>query len=273
MLEKVDLDVKLAKEEYKERHGRLGERLLLLQRSCWEHKIPVIILFEGWDASGKGTSINGLARYMDPRGFKIQPIKGASAYEKQMPWLWRFWLKTPNYGEVAIFDRSWYGRVLVERVEGLIPAEEWRQAYQDILEFERALTDDGYVLIKFFLHISKTEQRRRFKRLEKDKLQSWRVQKEDWAHHKKYDQYLEAIEEMLARTETELGPWTIIEATDRRWARVKILETLCSRFEDALSQRGIPIPQVPVHEADNDKDEDDDMPDSEQTEEEVAHAS
>lgn len=267
MLEKVDLDVKLSKDEYKERHAELGERLLLLQRASWEHKIPVVILFEGWDASGKGTSINELARYMDPRGFKIQPIKGASKYEKQMPWLWRFWLKTPNYGEVAIFDRSWYGRVLVERVEGLASPDEWRQAYQDILEFERALADDGYVLIKFFLHISKAEQKRRFKRLEKDNLQNWRVQKEDWAHHKKYGDYLEATEEMLMRTETEVGPWTIVEATDRRWARVKILEILCSRFEDALSRRGIPIPQVQVHVAANDEE-----PAAEETAQEVSHA-
>jgi len=245
MLEKVDLDVKLTPEEDKERKTHLSEQLTLLQRACWEYKIPVIIIFEGWDASGKGTTINALVRSMDPRGFKIQPIKGASSYEKQMPWLWRFWLKTPNYGEVGIFDRSWYGRVLVERVEKLIPPEEWRQAYQDILEFERALADDGYVLIKFFLHISKAEQKARFKRLEKDALQGWRVQKEDWAHHKKYDKYLEATEEMLARTETEHGPWTIVEATDRRWARVKIMQVLCSRFTDALTQRGLPVPQVP----------------------------
>lgn len=244
MLEKLDLDLKLDKKAYKERASGLGERLTLLQRTCWENRIPVIILFEGWDSSGKGTTINLIARHMDPRGFKIQPIKGATKLEKEMPWLWRFWQRIPNYGEVAIFDRSWYGRVLVERVEKLIPSDQWRQAYQEILEFERQLAEDGYLLIKFFMHISKKEQRRRFKRIEKDPLQSWRVQKEDWKHHKEYGDYLEAIEEMLARTETEYGPWTIVESTDRRWARVKVMETVCRWMEDALTRRGIPLPQV-----------------------------
>lgn len=242
MLEKVDLDLSLPKKEYKERKKVLSARLTLLQRACWENHIPVVILFEGWDASGKGTSINMLASFMDPRGFKIQPIRAASEYERHMPWLWRFWQRIPNYGEIAIFDRSWYGRVLVERVEKLIPPDQWRQGYQDILEFERTLAEDGYMLVKVFLHISKKEQRRRFKTLEKDPLQSWRVQKEDWNHYRKYDDYLEAIEEMLARTETEWGPWMIVEATDRRWAHIKLLENICSKMEDALTQRGLPVP-------------------------------
>jgi polyphosphate kinase 2 (PPK2 family) len=159
-----------------------------------------------------------------------------------MPWLWRFWLKLPNYGEMAIFDRSWYGRVLVERVEGFTPEEEWRKAYRDIVDFERTIADDGYVIVKFFLHISKKEQKRRFKKLEKDPLESWHVQPEDWEHHRKYDQYVLAIEEMLERTETEWGPWTIVEATDRRWARVKIFETIIHRIEWALEKRGHSLP-------------------------------
>lgn len=248
MLEKVDLSLKLDKEEYKKRYDAMSDRLTILQRACWEHHIPVIILFEGWDASGKGTSINMLASLMDPRGFKIQPIHGATEQEAQMPWLWRFWLRIPNYGEIAIFDRSWYGRVMVERVEKLTPVDTWRYAYQDILEFERTLAEDGYVLIKFFLHISKKEEERRFKKLEKDALQDWRVQKEDWEHLKKYDKYLQAIEEMLARTETEWGPWTIVEATDRRWAWAKIIETICRRMEDALLSRGLPLPQALVQQ-------------------------
>jgi AMP-polyphosphate phosphotransferase len=244
MLEKVDLDLSLPKKDYKERKKVLSAQLTLLQRACWENHIPVIILFEGWDASGKGTSINMLASYMDPRGFKIQPIRAASEYERHMPWLWRFWQRIPNYGEIGIFDRSWYGRVLVERVEKLIPPDQWRQGYQDILEFERTLAEDGYMLVKVFLHISKKEQRRRFKTLEKDPLQSWRVQKEDWNHYRKYDDYLEAIEEMLARTETEWGPWMIVEATDRRWAHIKLLGNICSKMEDALTRRGLPVPVV-----------------------------
>ena len=240
---KVDFTVALTKEVYRERLKLLGPRLTLLQRACWEAGVPVLVVFEGWDASGKGTTINLLARQMDPRGFRIHPIKGANELEKQMPWLWRFWLRLPNDGEIALFDRSWYGRVLVERVEELIPEAVWQQAYQDIVDFEHTLADDGAVLIKFFLHISKKEQKRRFERLEKDPLQQWRVQKEDWVHHRKYEAYLAAIEEMLARTESEWGSWVIVEATDRYWARIKVLETINRRLEEALQVRGKALPE------------------------------
>jgi polyphosphate kinase 2 (PPK2 family) len=242
VLEKVDLTKKLSKEAYKARLPLLRNRLYDLQKACWDANIPSVILFEGWDAAGKGTSINLLTQRLDPRGFKLYAIQEARTYEKHMPWLWRFWLKLPNYGEMAIFDRSWYGRVLVERVEGFTPEEDWRTAYRDIANFERTIADDGYVVIKFFLHISKKEQKRRFKKLEKDPLESWHVQPEDWEHHRKYDEYVLAIEEMLERTDTEWGPWTIVEATDHRWTRVKIFETITSRLEEALKQRGVPLP-------------------------------
>jgi polyphosphate kinase 2 (PPK2 family) len=242
MLEKVDLALSMAKDVYKERLSLVSSRLTLLHRASWAAGIPVIIVFEGWDASGKGTSVNLLAQSFDPRGFKIQATKGASVLERQMPWLWRFWLKTPNYGEIGIFDRSWYGRVLVERVEKLVPGKVWKLAYQDILDFERTLADDGYAIIKFFIHISKKEQKRRFKTLEKDPLQKWRVSPEDWEHHRKYDEYLVAYEEMLAKTETEYGPWVIVEGTDRYWARIKVLETVSRRIEEALLAHGKPLP-------------------------------
>jgi len=138
--------------------------------------------------------------------------------------------------------------VLVERVEGFASEQQWRKAYRDIVNFERTIADDGYVVIKFFLHISEAEQARRFKKLEKDPLESWHVQPEDWEHHRKYDQYVRAIEEMLERTETEWGPWTIVEATDRRWARVKIFETIICRLEEALEKRGAPLPATPLGE-------------------------
>jgi polyphosphate kinase 2 (PPK2 family) len=242
MLEKVDLTLELSKKEYKQRLAEAGAKLTLLQRSTFAAGIPIIILFEGWDASGKGTSINLLAQYLDPRGFLINATTGATSLEKEMPWLWRFWQKLPNYGEIAIFDRSWYGRVLVERVEDLIPSHAWREAYQDILEFERAIGDDGYVLIKFFLHISKKEQKHRFEAIESDPLQKWRVTKEDWSNHKRYKDYLTATEEMLERTDTEWGSWTIVEATNREWPRIKVIETVCERIEEALTRRGQPLP-------------------------------
>lgn len=242
MLEKIDLTRKLSKKEYNDRLPGLQRRLYDLEKACWDAKIPSIILFEGWDASGKGTSINLLTSRLDPRGFKLYPIQAPRTFETHMPWLWRFWLKLPNYGEMAIFDRSWYGRVLVERVEGLTPEEEWRKGYRDIVDLERVLADDGHVIVKFWLHISKEEQRRRFKNLEKDPLEAWHVQPEDWAHHRRYDEYLVAVEEMLERTDTEWGPWTIVEATDRRWCRVKIFDTIIRRLEEAVQGRGLPLP-------------------------------
>ena len=251
MLEKIDLTKSLSKKEYKERIAFLRRRLYDLQKACWDASIPSVIVFEGWDASGKGTSINLLTQRLDPRGFKLYAIQAPRTYETHMPWLWRFWLKLPNYGEMAIFDRSWYGRVLVERVEGLTPVAEWRKGYRDIADFERNIADDGYVVVKFFLHISKKEQRKRFKKLEKDPLESWHVQPEDWEHHRKYNKYVLAIEEMLERTDTEWGPWTIVEATNRYWARVKIFETIIYRLEEALQERGLPLPEVrPAREAD-----------------------
>jgi polyphosphate kinase 2 (PPK2 family) len=245
MLEKLNLDVKLSKEEYEQRWSGLRDRLYDLQRACWEGGIPSIIVFEGWDASGKGTTINKITQRVDPRGFKLYAIQAPRTTELHMPWLWRFWLKVPAHGEMAIFDRSWYGRVIVERVEKLTPKAEWMDAYKDIVDFERTLADDGYVIIKFFLHISKKEQARRFKKIEKNPLESWHVQPEDWEHHRKYDKYLVATEEMLERTETEWGPWTIVEATDRRYERVKVIETIIRRLEEALKKRNLPLPVGP----------------------------
>jgi polyphosphate kinase 2 (PPK2 family) len=245
MLEKVDLTRKLSKQEYKARLPYLRNRLYDLQKACWDAGVPSVIIFEGWDAAGKGTSVRALTRRLEPRGFKLHPIQAPRTYETHMPWLWRFWLKLPNYGEMAIFDRSWYGRVLVERMEGLTPERQWRKGYRDIVNFERAIADDGYAIIKFWLHISKEEQKKRFKTLEKDPLTAWHVQPEDWDHHRKYDEYFLAVEEMLERTETEWGPWAIVEATDRRWSRTKMFQTIINSLEEALQERGLPLPEPP----------------------------
>jgi len=159
------------------------------------------------------------------------------------PWLWRFWLKLPNYGEMAIFDRSWYGRVLVERVEELTPEREWQKAYRDIVDFERTVADDGYVLVKFWLHISKEKQLRRFELLEKDPLKSWQVTEEDWDHHRRYNDNLIAVEEMLERTDTEWGLWTIVEATNRWWARSKVINTIIAALGQRLEEVGA-LPEI-----------------------------
>jgi len=237
MLEKTDLSKRLSRQDYRARMPELRGRLFDLQKRCWEVAIPSAVIFEGWDAAGKGTSINALTRQLEPRGFQLHPIQAPRTYETHMPWLWRFWLRLPNYGQMAIFDRSWYGRVLVERVEGLTSEGNWRTAYRDIVDFERTIADDGYALIKFWLHISKDEQRRRFKALERSPLTAWHVQPEDWEHHRKYDEYMVAAEEMLERTETEWAPWTIVEATDSRWALVKIFETIIRQLNEAHQRR------------------------------------
>jgi polyphosphate kinase 2 (PPK2 family) len=250
MLDKIDLNVKIDKATYKSIMPVLAKRLYAVQKQSWDAGIPVVILFEGWDAAGKGTSIQRLSRHLDPRGYKLYPIREARTYEKKHPWLWRFWLKLPARGELVVFDRSWYGRVLVERVENLIPERGWRRAYRDILDFERTIADDGHLIIKFFLHISKEEQKRRFKKLSKDPLTAYHVTAEDWEHHRMYNDWLIAYEEAFERTETEWGPWTIVEATDRRYTWIKIYRTVIMSLEDRLGISHEPLAPEPVEAAD-----------------------
>jgi polyphosphate kinase 2 (PPK2 family) len=244
MLEKIDLRKKVDKKLFKKIMPVLENRLFEVQKASWDAGIPVVILFEGWDAAGKGTSIQKLTSPIDPRGYKLYPIRAVRTYEKKYPWLWRFWLKIPARGEWAIFDRSWYGRVMVERVESLIPEYEWRRGYRDITEFERTLADDGAVIIKFFLHISKQEQKRRFEKLSKDSLTAWHVSPEDWEHHRRYDDWLIAYEEALESTDTEWGPWTIVEATDRRHTWVKIFQTVTDSLGERLGLNYEPLQKV-----------------------------
>jgi AMP-polyphosphate phosphotransferase len=245
VLDKIDLNRILDKKTYQRIMPELENRLFEVQKASWDARIPVVILFEGWDAAGKGTSIQKLTSPIDPRGYKLYPIRAARTYEKKHPWLWRFWLKIPARGEWAIFDRSWYGRVLVERVENLIPENDWRRAYRDITDFERTLADDGTLIIKFFLHISKQEQKRRFNKLSKDPLTAWHVTPEDWEHHYRYEDWMVAYEEAFERTESEWGPWTIVEATDRRFTWVKIYQTVITSLEERLGWPNMVFPSQP----------------------------
>jgi polyphosphate kinase 2 (PPK2 family) len=242
MLDKIDLTKALDKKTYKQVMPELSGQLFSIQKASWDAGVPVVILFEGWDAAGKGTSIRKITTSLDPRGYKLYPIRMARTYEKKHPWLWRFWLKTPAEGEWAIFDRSWYGRVMVERVENLIPENEWRRAYREISEFERTLADDGAVIFKFFLHISKKEQKRRFDKITKDPLTAWQVTTEDWGHHRRYNDWLLAYEEAFERTDSEYGPWTIVEATDRRYTWVKIYQTIITALSERLKMPMEPLP-------------------------------
>lgn len=243
MLESVNLSRKLPKQDYKRRMPVLQSRLHQLQRACWEKKLASVIVFEGWDAASKGGAIAKLTERLEPRGFELHALRAPRSYRRGMPWMWRFWEKIPEYGKIGLFDRSWYVRVLGERVEGTTPESAWRQAYQEINAFERTLSDDRYAIVKFFLHIDKAEQKKRLRALEKDPLMSWKVEPEDWRHHEKYDEYYVAIEEMLEKTDTHHAPWTIVEAKDRRYARVKIFETILSRLEEGLSLRELRVPE------------------------------
>jgi len=238
MLEKVDLSRAIPKEEYKSRLPALQASLYELQLATSEVGLPTVVIFEGWEAAGKGTCINVLTSRLEPRALKLHVIREPRTHELHMPWLYRYWQRIPNYGQMAIFDRSWYRRVLEERVEKITPKSEWQKAYRDIADFERTLADDGYAIVKFFFHISKKEQKKRFHKIESDPLTRWQIQPSDWEHHKKYDRYLVAVEEMLERTESEWGPWTIVEATDRYWTRVSVFETVIRKLSAAAEKRG-----------------------------------
>jgi polyphosphate kinase 2 (PPK2 family) len=237
VLEKVDLTRSLSKEDYKSRLPGLQDCLYDQQLAASETGVASVIVFEGWAAAGKGTTINVLTGKLEPRAFRLHVIQEPRTHELHMPWLYRFWQRVPNYGQMAIFDGSWYRRVLAERVEKITPKRDWQKAFRDIADFERTLADDGYVIVKLFLHISKKEQKQRLHKLKSDPLTRWQVQPEDRRQHRQYAKYLVAAEEMLARTESEWAPWTIIEATDRHWTRVAVFERIIAALTAATQHR------------------------------------
>lgn len=236
MLEKIDLNKKIDNNEAKEIFKENGEKLSVLQRELRKANIPVIILFEGLSAAGKGTQINRLIENLDPRGFKVYATNKENEDEKMHSFLWRFWTKTPAKGSIAIFDRSWYRRVLSDRFSKNTSTKELEGSFSDIKSFEKLLTDDNVLIIKLFLYISKKEQKKRFEILSSSKETAWRVNKEDIEKNKKYDDYLKINEEMLERTDTEYAPWTIVEACDRQYAATKILSTVVEKMEYALNR-------------------------------------
>ncbi len=237
MLEKIDLSKEIGQDTYKKRIGEQKEKLGVLQRKCKEAGIPVMIVFEGMGASGKGTQINHLIQALDPRGFDVYANDKSTREERLHPFLWRFWTKIPAQGRIAIFDRSWYRQVTMERFDGKIPETAMPGALRDIQSFERQLTDDGMVIIKLFLYISEKEQKKRFQKLESSKDTSWRVSKDDWRRNKDYSRFLSICEEMLEKTDMDYAPWTIIEATDKKYAAVKIMTHVTDILEEALRQR------------------------------------
>lgn len=237
MLEYLDLTQKTRKNEYKEQIVELEYRLAALQREFKERSIPVVVVFEGWEAAGKGNCINRLMRSMDPRGFKAYSLTVRSREEKLRPHLWWYAIRIPKKGYFAIFDRSWYGRVLMDRIEGVQPQHVWAIAYDEIDAFERQLVDAGYVIIKLFCHISKDEQERRFRKMEKDPTEAWKVTPEAWQEHRRYEEYVEAAEEMILKTSTPEAPWTLVESEDRLFMHLKVFRTVIRYMETALEKR------------------------------------
>jgi polyphosphate kinase 2 (PPK2 family) len=234
-LDKLDLDKKLeSKEEYEELLEEYQFKMLKLQRQIIEKGMAVCIAYEGADAAGKGGNIKRVIETLDPRGYEVHAISAPTAGEKGQHYLRRFWLRLPPRGRIGVFDRTWYGRVLVERVEKFAKKEEWQRAYREINEFERTLTDDGLILVKFWLHISKKEQFERFKAREKDPWKNWKLTDEDWRNREKWDAYIQALEEMFEKTDTDYAPWTIIEGNYKWWARVKALKTVVNTIERHL---------------------------------------
>jgi AMP-polyphosphate phosphotransferase len=248
MLAELDLGARVGKDEYREKTKALELELGALQRKARELALPVIVVFEGWDAAGKGTLINRLMLTLDARGFTVHPIGAPTEDERLRPFLWRFWLRTPPRGRIAIFDRSWYGRVLVERVEGHVPKGAWRRSYDEIVAFEREIADDGCCFVKLFLHIDRDEQKARFKKLESRRATAWKVTANEWRQHRHYDEYAEAVEDVLARTSTEWAPWTVVAANHGRTATLQVFTAVASALRASIAReearRAAPKPAV-----------------------------
>lgn len=232
MLSSLDLNKKYGdKKEYKRCLEEYQLRLLRLQYLLHKKEIPLIFVFEGWDAAGKGGVIKRFTEKLDPRGYQVHSIGAPNEIEKNYHYLWRFWNRLPQKGRIAVFDRSWYGRVLVERVEAFAKPKEWKRAYEEINQFEKALTADGAIILKFWLHISKDEQLKRFKERENNPFKKWKITEEDYRNREKWEDYVPAIEEMIEKTNQDDAPWYVIEAEYKWYARVKVLKSIVEFLE------------------------------------------
>ncbi|MDX1981687.1 MAG: hypothetical protein SFV51_15570 [Bryobacteraceae bacterium] len=234
MLETLDLTLSLERKEYALQLARHQIQLRELGYQVYLQKRPVVLVFEGWDAAGKGGAIKRITEKLDPRGYVVYPISAPQGEDKTRHYLYRFWRRLPEKGQVAIFDRSWYGRVLVERVEGFATEEEWRRAYKEINSFERQLVDFGAIVVKFWMHISRDEQLRRFEERKEIGYKAWKLTDEDWRNRGKWEVYEHAVEEMLLRTSTRTAPWNLVEGNDKYWARVKTLGILTEALSKGL---------------------------------------
>jgi len=247
-LDTLDLSLSLTKHQETTQLAVIQRRLLQLRLTLGGQiggalGPPLCIVFEGWDASGKGSCIKRLVAPLDPRHVRVSQAPAPTPDEKRHHFLWRFGPALPGWGGMAVLDRSWYGRVLVERVEGFATKEQWTRAYDEIAGFERTLADEGMIIVKFWLHISSAEQLKRFKRRAKDPLKTWKLTDEDWRNRKRRRAYTNAVEEMIERTDVPHAPWRLIEGDSKRWARIKVLETTIAAIEDGMRTRGFKVPK------------------------------
>jgi len=233
-LDQLDQNRSLEQDDYKRQLKEYQLKLLGAQLVLRESKRSVVIVLEGPDAAGKGGAIRRLHERLDPRLVRVYSIIKPTPEEYQHHYMWRFWTKLPPHGQITVFDRSWYGRVLVERVEGFATEEEWKRAYREINEFERLLADDGTIIVKLYLHISKDQQLERFKRREADPYKHWKISDEDWRNRRRWTDHNAAAEEMFARTGTDHAPWTVIPANYKWYARVRVVKAVSQRISEAL---------------------------------------
>ncbi|OKH12343.1 polyphosphate:AMP phosphotransferase [[Limnothrix rosea] IAM M-220] len=242
MLEILDLELTLSKQDYKTQMNELMGQLRSLQNACWQHKLPVAVVLEGWAAAGKGALVKKMTRHMDPRGFSVLPIFEPSEREKRYPFLWRFWHKLPARGRVAFFYHSWYTHLLEDRLFERLEPSDVPTVVREINGFERHLVEDGMAIAKFWIHLSEDELKKRLKKAAKDELDAWRVRPEDWQQAENYQTYSQLAEEMLIQTSTGADPWILVEGDDKRWARVKVLSQLVATITEALDRRRIALP-------------------------------
>ncbi len=232
----VDLDKTISDEDYKKQLDELQDELRELHYKIYRRKIPVIIAYEGWDAAGKGGNIKRITGALDPRGYVVHPIASPEPHEKARHYLWRFWNRLPKTGHIAIFDRTWYGRVMVERLEGFCSENDWQRAYNEMNEFEKELSDWGAVIIKFWVQIDKDTQLARFTERQNTPEKQWKITDEDWRNREKWDLYEGAIDEMIQKTSTTYAPWYILESNDKKYARIKALQIVISALKKACKE-------------------------------------
>lgn len=243
-LEQLELNQSFDKKEYKKELKKLQYEMLNIQQFLFNNKIGLIIAFEGMDAAGKGGAIKRLTQRLDPRGFLVHPISAPQPHEKRYHYLHRFWRKLPQHGQIGIFDRSWYGRVLVERIEQFATANEWERAYDEINHFEKTLTDENYIIIKFWIHIDKEEQLARFHERQTNPYKVWKLTEEDWRNRGKFDDYVACANEMIEKTNNKNAPWVVIPGNNKYYARIQVLKEAIMQIEQAAIERGLNITYI-----------------------------